>query len=106
MIANVELPVMMRYKPLLFRRLISDTIQLLTKDKTLQAKPTAVVSYNKIEEVLRQLQTRRDTQNHSSIVPHRYRSYRTNSSHRPSIFDKNVIYVLAGGLGVVGRSMQ
>ena len=105
MMASVELPMMMRYKPLLFRRLISDTILLFTEGKIHQAKPTIVMRFDRIEEALRQLQSGRgmgkiilvpSPTDVVPIVPQPQADYS---------FEKNATYILAGGLGGIGRSI-
>lgn len=105
MMASVELPMMMRYKPLVFRRLIASTIRLHTEGRIHQAKPTTVMSYEKVEDALRQLQSGRgmgkivlvpSPTDIVPIVPQPKTEY---------TFDKNSTYVLAGGLGGIGRSI-
>lgn len=105
MMASVELPMMMKYKPLVFRRLIGQTVQLYTEGKIKQAKPTQVLSYDKIEEALRTLQSGRgmgkivlvpSPTDIVPIVPEQPANYK---------FDSNATYFLAGGLGGIGRSI-
>lgn len=105
MMASVELPMMMKHKPLVFRRLIGQTVQLYTEGKIKQAKPTQVLSYDKIEEALRTLQSGRgmgkivlvpSPTDIVPIVPEQPANYK---------FDSNGTYFLAGGLGGIGRSI-
>ena len=105
LMASVELPMMMRYKPLLFHRLISDTIKLYTEGKIHEAKPTKVMSYEKVEEALRMLQSGRgmgkiilvpSPDDVIPVTPQPQEEYR---------LDANATYVLAGGLGGIGRSV-
>ncbi|EED14251.1 polyketide synthase, putative [Talaromyces stipitatus ATCC 10500] len=105
MMASVELPMMMKHKPLVFRRLIAQTVQLYEEGKIKQAKPTQVLSYDKIEEALRTLQSGRgmgkivlvsSPTDVVPIVPEQPADYR---------FDSNATYFLAGGLGGIGRSI-
>lgn len=105
MMASVELPLMMRHKPFLIRRLIQETVQMYVEGKIGQAKPTTVKSYEKIEESLRLLQSGRgmgkiilvpSPTDVVPIVPERPRDYH---------FESNATYVLSGGLGGIGRSI-
>ncbi|GAM42162.1 hypothetical protein TCE0_043f15878 [Talaromyces pinophilus] len=105
MMASVELPMMMKHKPLVFQRLIGQTVQLYTEGRIKQAKPTQVLSYDKIEEALRTLQSGRgmgkivlvpSPTDIVPIVPEQPANYK---------FDSNATYFLAGGLGGIGRSI-
>jgi acyl transferase domain-containing protein/NADPH:quinone reductase-like Zn-dependent oxidoreductase/SAM-dependent methyltransferase len=105
LMASVELPMMMRYKPLVFRRLIGQTVKLFEEGKIKEAKPTQVMNYEKIEEALRVLQSGRgmgkivfvpSPTDVVPIVPQQPANYK---------FDDNATYFLAGGLGGIGRSI-
>lgn len=96
---------MMKYKPLVFRRLIGQTVQLYEEGKIKQAKPTQVLSYDRIEEALRTLQSGRgmgkivlvpSPTDIVPIVPEQPANYK---------FDSHATYFLAGGLGGIGRSI-
>lgn len=105
MMASVELPMMMRHKPLLFRRLIADTIKLYSEGKIHQAQPTKVMSYEKIEEALRLLQSGRGM-GKIILVPSPADVVPIVPQPRPEyMLDPNATYVLAGGLGGIGRSI-
>ena len=102
--ASVELPTMMRHRPSLIKRLTEDTVRLWTEGHIKEADPMTIMSYSQIEEGLRILQSGKgmgkmifvpEPEDVIPIVPPRAPAYR---------LKENAAYVMAGGLGGIGRS--
>ena len=102
--ASVELPTMMRHRPSLIKRLTEDTVRLWTEGHIKEADPMTIMSYSRIEEGLRILQSGKgmgkmifvpEPEDVIPIVPPRAPAYR---------LKENAAYVMAGGLGGIGRS--
>jgi hypothetical protein len=102
---SVELPTMMRHRPTLIKRLTEDTIRLYTEGKIKEAVPTNVMSFSQITEGLRILQSGKgmgkmvfmpEPDDIIPIVPAQPKPYQLRA---------NASYVLAGGLGGIGRSI-
>ena len=102
--ASVELPTMMRHRPSLIKRLTEDTVRLWTEGHIKEADPMTVMSYSQIEEGLRILQSGKgmgkmifvpEPDDIIPIVPQQAPAYR---------LKENATYVMAGGLGGIGRS--
>lgn len=103
--ASVELPTMMRYRPQLVYDLTVRTLELFSQGHIHEAKPTRVMSFAQIEEGLRVLQSGKGmgkmvfTPSPTDVVP-------VVPSQPPAYeLDSNATYVLAGGLGGIGRSL-
>ncbi|KAK5988353.1 6-hydroxymellein synthase cdmE [Cladobotryum mycophilum] len=103
--SSVELPTMMRYRPQLVHDLMVRTLELFEQGHIREAKPTAVMSFAQIEEGLRILQSGKgmgkmvfvpSPTDVVPVVPPQPAEYK---------LDSNATYVLAGGLGGIGRSM-
>lgn len=102
---SVELPTMMRYRPQLLHDLMERTLQLYKDGHIGEAKPTKVMSFAQISEGFRTLQSGKGmgkmvfVPNPDDVVPivplqpPRY------------TFEADASYVLAGGLGGIGRSL-
>jgi len=102
---SVELPTMMRHRPELIGRLTEDTIRLYDEGKIKEAKPTKIMNFSQIEEGLRILQSGKGVgkmifvpspDDIVPLVPEQLPPYK---------LDPNASYVLAGGLGGIGRSL-
>ncbi|KAL7898810.1 hypothetical protein HDV64DRAFT_291566 [Trichoderma sp. TUCIM 5745] len=103
--ASVDLTTIVRHKPKKLGQLIAETMRLFADGKIRVAKPTRVMDYTQIEEAFRSLQSGKSMgktvfkPNPAHIVPI--------MPEKPSRlqFDANASYVLAGGLGGLGRSI-
>ncbi len=102
---SVELPTMMKHRLRLIGRLTNDTIRLYMERKIREAVPTTVLNYSQIEEGFRLLQSGKGVgkivfkpgpEDLVPVVPQQLSPYR---------FDEQASYVLAGGLGGIGRSL-
>ena len=96
---------MMRHRPELIGRLTNDTIRLYTEHKIKEAVPTTILNYSQIENGFRMLQSGKgmgkmvfkpNPEDLVPIVPQQLTPYR---------LDQQASYVLAGGLGGIGRSL-
>lgn len=105
MMASVELPTMMRYRPKQGVELLEETVRLYSEGKIREAWPTKVLNYSQLEESFRALQSGRGMgktvlvpkdEDIVPIVPEAPTPYR---------FQTDASYVLAGGLGGIGRSI-
>ncbi|KAK4072922.1 uncharacterized protein Triagg1_5599 [Trichoderma aggressivum f. europaeum] len=103
--ASVDLTIIMNYKPEKLGQLITETVRLFAEGKVRLAKPTRVMDYTQIEEAFRSLQSGKSMgktvfkPNPTDIVPI------IPEKSSPLQFDQNASYVLAGGLGGLGRSI-
>lgn len=103
--ASVDLTTIMHYKPKKLGQLIAETVRLFAEGKIQLAKPTRVLSYTQIEEAFRSLQSGKSMgktvfkPNPNDIVPI------MPEKPSPLHFDPSGSYVLAGGLGGLGRSI-
>jgi len=103
--ASVDLTTIMKYKPKKLGQLIGETVRLFAEGKVRVASPTRVMDYTQIEEAFRALQSGKSMgkivfkPNDTDLVPI--------MPERPSSlkFDVHASYVLAGGLGGLGRSI-
>lgn len=102
---SVELPTMMRHRPELIRRLTEDTMRLYAEGSIKEAVPTRIMNFSQIEEGLRILQSGKgmgkmvfvpSPEDIVPIVPEQLSEYQ---------LDATASYVLAGGLGGIGRSL-
>lgn len=95
----------MRHKPELVARLTEDTVRLYAEGHIREAKPTTVMSFSRIEEGLRILQSGKGVgkmifvPNPADVVPL--------VPEQPSEYtlEPNATYVISGGLGGIGRSV-
>jgi hypothetical protein len=103
--SSVDLMTVMRYKPEIVGRLTEETIRMYEQGKIRAAVPTKVLAYSQIEEALRMLQSGKGTgkivfqptpEDLVPIAPKEVSPYQ---------FDSNATYILAGGLGGIGRSL-
>lgn len=103
--ASVDLTTIMNYKPKKLGQLITETVRLFAEGKVRLAKPTRVMDYTQIEEAFRSLQSGKSMgktvfkPSPSDLVPI------MPEKSTPLQFDQNASYVLAGGLGGLGRSI-
>ncbi|KAL6812029.1 hypothetical protein J3E69DRAFT_359798 [Trichoderma sp. SZMC 28015] len=103
--ASVDLAIIMNYKPKKLGQLIAKTVRLFAEGKVRLAKPTRVMDYTQIEEAFRSLQSGKSMgktvfkPNPTDLVP--IMPEKTS----PLQFDQNASYLLAGGLGGLGRSI-
>lgn len=103
--ASVDLTTIMNYKPKKLGQLITETVRLFADGKIRVAKPTRVMDYTQIEEAFRSLQSGKSMgktvfkPNLTDIVPI------MPEKPSPLQFNENASYVLAGGLGGLGRSI-
>lgn len=103
-LASVDLITMMKYKPALIKSLIEDTVRLWSEGVVQAAEPTKVMPMSQALEAFQTLQTGRGMgkmvlvpgpEDVVPIVPAKPKEYR---------FRADATYVLAGGLGGIGRS--
>ncbi|UKZ52827.1 Type I Iterative PKS [Trichoderma virens] len=103
--ASVDLTTIMNYKPKKLGQLITETVRLFAEGKVRLAKPTRVMDYTQIEEAFRSLQSGKSMgktvfkPNANDLVPI------LPEKTSPLQFDHDASYVLAGGLGGLGRSI-
>jgi hypothetical protein len=103
--ASVELPTMMKYRPKQNVRLIEDTVRLYVEGKIKEPWPTIVRPYSQLEESFRTLQSGKGmgkfvlVPKDDALVPV------VPSPPIPYKFEDNASFVLAGGLGGIGRSI-
>ncbi|KAL7940182.1 hypothetical protein V8C42DRAFT_363657 [Trichoderma barbatum] len=102
--ASVDLTTIMNYKPKKLGQLITETVRLFAEGKVRLAKPTRVMDYTQIEEAFRSLQSGK------SMGKTVFKPSPTDlvlimpEKTSPLQFDQNASYVLAGGLGGLGRT--
>lgn len=102
--ANIDLPLLIRRRPKIVRRLLSETLKLYTEGKINQVRPMTVMNFTQIYEGIDGLRNERlskvvfvpDTSDQISVAPEVMSPYQ---------FDSDASYVLAGGLGGLGRSL-
>ncbi|WEW54612.1 hypothetical protein PRK78_000032 [Emydomyces testavorans] len=103
--AGVDLLALAEHKPNIVQQLLSDIMRLWGERKITGARPNTVLSYAEIEEGLRMLQSGKqmgkivfapNAEDNVPVVP---------EIPSPYTFDPNASYVLAGGLGGIGRSL-
>ncbi|KAI5460920.1 hypothetical protein BGZ63DRAFT_445899 [Mariannaea sp. PMI_226] len=103
--ASVDLTTIMNYKPKKLGQLITETVRLFEEGKIRVASPTRVMDYTQIEEAFRALQSGKSMgkivfkPNNDDLVPI------LPDRPPPMKLDGNATYVLAGGLGGLGRSI-
>ncbi|PLN76124.1 iterative type I polyketide synthase [Aspergillus taichungensis] len=103
--ASVELPTMIKYRPDLVKRLTQDIIRLYAEGKIRDATPTTFMNYSQIEEGFRLLQAGKSL-GKIIFVPHDDDLVPLIPEPTPPLqFPTNASYVLAGGLGGIGRSL-
>ena len=103
--AGVDLLSLAEARPRVIQELLSETMRLWTEKKIKGAHPTTVLGYSQLEAGLRMLQSGKNTgkivfaPNKQEIVPV------IPEIQIPYRFEPNASYVLAGGLGGLGRSI-
>ncbi len=103
--ASVDLTTIMNYRPKKLGELIGETVRLLAEGKIRVASPTRIMDYSQIEEAFRALQSGKSMgkivfkPNPTDLVP------MVPDKPSPLQFDGNASYLLAGGLGGLGRSI-
>ncbi|OIW27857.1 hypothetical protein CONLIGDRAFT_619446 [Coniochaeta ligniaria NRRL 30616] len=103
--ASVDLTTIMNYKPKKLGQLIGETVRLFAEGKVRLASPTRVMDYTQIEEAFRALQSGKSMgkivfkPNGTDLVPI------MPERPPPLRFEENASYLLAGGLGGLGRSI-
>ncbi|KAL4788819.1 hypothetical protein BDV19DRAFT_395631 [Aspergillus venezuelensis] len=102
--SSVDLLTVAKHRPRIVARLLDDIIQLWGAGKISEPKPTSVVSYSSIQSALRSLQLGQSMgkivcvpdDEPIPVIPERAEPYQLES---------NASYILAGGLGGIGRSI-
>ncbi|KAB5585705.1 hypothetical protein GE09DRAFT_983703 [Coniochaeta sp. 2T2.1] len=103
--ASVDLTTIMNYKPKKLGQLIGETVRLFAEGKVHVASPTRVMDYTQIEEAFRALQSGKSMgkivfkPNDTDLVPI------MPEKPSPLQFEEDASYILAGGLGGLGRSI-
>jgi NADPH:quinone reductase-like Zn-dependent oxidoreductase len=104
-LASVQIPIVMTHQHSLIGKLLQDAMRLFIQGNIRAAQPTTVMKYSEIEKALRQLQSgsgigkivlSSKEDDPIPIVPGLFPSYQ---------FNPEASYVLAGGLGGIGRSI-
>lgn len=96
---------MMKNRPHLIKRLTAESIQLYLQGKVREVVPVTVMNYSQIEEGMRILQSGKGkgkmvfVPNQEDAIP------LVKSKPTPYLFRSDASYVLAGGLGGLGRSI-
>ncbi|KAH8588918.1 putative polyketide synthase [Bisporella sp. PMI_857] len=103
--ASVELPTMIKYRPDLVKRLTQEAMSLYTEGKITDAKPTTFMSYSQIEDGFRSMQSGKSTGKIIFIPDGKDLVPVIPETPPPLQFSPNASYVLAGGLGGIGRSL-
>ncbi|CAG8944284.1 unnamed protein product [Penicillium salamii] len=104
--SSVELTILMRQKPQMVGRILADVVELFNQGEIHEATPTTILKYSEVERGLRQLQGGKGmgkivfTRQNEDPIPV------VQPPPSPYQFDPNASYVLAGGLGGVGRSIS
>lgn len=102
---GVDLLALAEHKPKIVQQLLRETMRLWVEKKITGARPNTVLSYSQLEEGLRLLQSGKHTgkivfaPKEDDIVPV------VPEINSPYQFDQEASYVLAGGLGGIGRSL-
>ncbi|EEP78083.1 hypothetical protein UREG_02932 [Uncinocarpus reesii 1704] len=105
MFAGVDLLALAEHKPKVVQQVLQRTMDLWGERKITGARPNTVLSYAQVEDGLRMLQSGKHTgkivftPNAEDVVPV------VPEIPPPFKFDPNASYVLAGGLGGIGRSL-
>ncbi|EAS31990.3 iterative type I polyketide synthase [Coccidioides immitis RS] len=105
MFAGVDLLALAEHRPKVVQQVLKRTMQLWTERKITGARPNTALSYAQLEEGLRMLQSGKHTgkivfaPNAEDVVPV------VPEIPPPFEFDPNASYILAGGLGGIGRSL-
>ncbi|KMU72582.1 lovastatin nonaketide synthase [Coccidioides immitis RMSCC 3703] len=105
MFAGVDLLALAEHRPKVVQQVLKRTMQLWTERKIIGARPNTALSYAQLEEGLRMLQSGKHTgkivfaPNAEDVVPV------VPEIPPPFEFDPNASYILAGGLGGIGRSL-
>jgi NADPH:quinone reductase-like Zn-dependent oxidoreductase/SAM-dependent methyltransferase len=103
--ASVNLQTMTEHRPELVGRLIADTVELYTEGKIKEVTPVTVMNFGQVEDGLRLLQSGKGMgkyvfvpgpEDYLPVVP---------QAAPPYVFREDASYVLAGGLGGLGRSI-
>lgn len=101
---SIDLPLLVRHRPKVIRRLVSDALKLYAEGKIGQIRPTTIMDFAKIQEGIDARRNGRsgkiifvpDPSNQIPVVTEVMSPYQ---------FDSDASYVLAGGLGGLGRSL-
>ncbi|PYI08862.1 hypothetical protein BO78DRAFT_440483 [Aspergillus sclerotiicarbonarius CBS 121057] len=104
MFASVDLLTVAKHRPKIVRNLLQDMVQLWQDNKISEPHPTPVLSYGQLHTGLRSLQMGQSTGKiictpQSDAVPV------LPEPSSPHHLDPNASYILAGGLGGIGRSI-
>jgi NADPH:quinone reductase-like Zn-dependent oxidoreductase len=104
-IIDIDLAAIMRYKPDVIRDTLKEIIYLWAQGKIHAVRPLTVLGFTQLEHGFRQLQSGKNmgkivfVPHDKDIVP------MTPVISTPFTFEANATYVLAGGLGGIGRSL-
>lgn len=102
---SVEFPTMMKNRPQLIKRLTEESIQMYLDGKVREVVPVTVMDYSQIEEGMRILQSGKGM-GKMVFVPHQKDIVPlVRAKPLPYHLDPDASYVLAGGLGGLGRSI-
>lgn len=102
--ASVDLITMMKYKPLLIKQLVEDTVCLWAEGVVKAAEPTKIMAMSQTLEAFQTLQTGK-SMGKTVLVPHPDDVVPiVPAQRRPHEFRPDATYVLSGGLGGIGRS--
>lgn len=101
---SIDIPMMIQRRPKLVRRLLTQTLKLFTESKLRRIQPMTVMDFTQIQEGVEALHSERPgkivlTADPSNLIPV------APEVMSPYQFNSDVSYVLAGGLGGLGRSL-
>lgn len=103
--ASVNLQTMAEHRPELVGRLIADTIQLHTEGKIKEVSPTTVMNFSQVEEGLRLLQSGKGMGKYVFVPSPSDSLLVVPNAAPPYTFRPEASYIMAGGLGGLGRSI-
>ena len=104
-ISSIDMSLLIKRRPKLVRRLLTETLKLFSEGKIGQVHRTTVMDFTQIKDGIQAL---RDNQSLDKIVfvPDSSNSVLVAPDVMPPYqFDSNASYLLAGGLGGLGRSL-
>lgn len=103
--SSMDIPLLIKQRPKLVRRLLAETLKLFSERKIGQVHPMTVMDFTQIKEGIQSL---RDNQRPGKIIfmpdPSNLIPI-TPQNVPPYQFESNASYLLAGGLGGLGRSI-
>lgn len=101
---SIDLPLLVHHRPKTVRRMLSEALKLYTEGRITSVRPTTAMDFTKIQEGIDTL--RSDSPGKIVFVPDLSNQILVSPETMPPYqFDANASYILAGGLGGLGRSL-